>query len=224
MKTLVLEDGFSNERTINSLNEKFEHLLKLEEKTEGIVEAIVKNRNKMKFSRPIFLACGLYTTVTLFGYALLEIKSMDVNIYASIAVYNICMLAYIGYFVICEIAKHIKASRGLKFFCPTHWSSLFFSLTIPLIAFINWVLVENGVSFRPFSPKALDFWNYTSLVLTISGFAVTLIFTLAYYALSRLKINKAIKGLHSKYEELIAEKRKLDDTYAMFYKSDIELS
>lgn len=219
LKPLRLVDGETNEEAIEKFKNDFDNLIELDYRIRVLVTHATDVKNRMNYASPMFLICGLYTTFVLFIYAMLDMYKEDTSLYASFAIYNVFMAFFIFYFVVCEILKHIYIFDNTRFVKPSIWWCLICFFIVTVSPLVNYLLLEHGVCLFYLDFWWIDFWLWSSIVLSLSGFLVTFIFTLIYYSISKRTVKQVAKRLKAKFTELFNRKKEIDIVYSAFNKA-----
>lgn len=211
-ETLELKDGRSNESAARKLQEECDSLIMEEESIRESASLKVEDVYRMKYSQPLFVFCGLYSTFLLLAIGLMDMFDKN-SICSSVALYNLMSWVVILYFVLCEVLKHFS---NIRFMSLTKWGAIKLSLVLPIIPLVNFIVVECFGVLVSIKESFINYMIASGVALTFSGFFITIIATSIYYKMSCCLIKKETNLLKDKYKKLDDKKKKLDDIAQMF--------
>lgn len=212
---LILKDGRSNMQVAIKLQKKCDNLAKEEEEIRRRVHAKIQTEYTTKFSRSLFLFCGIYSVFSLLSIGVMDM-CRDVNIASSVAVYNIVSWLVVLYFGWCEWAKHFPCLKNKKYLFPTRLTATVISLITPFAGIVNWGVLEMNGPCISMSEFTIDMVILSGVALTFMGFFLTLIAIGIYYHKAMSLIKNQTDYLEQKYVDLNKEKIEFDKTTEMF--------
>ena len=213
MDVIETTSGLSTQHTVDRLMEKLSELDKEGQYLSELTKTEVQERFTMGFSRPMFMAFGIYCTFELLVFGWMDMMKTE-SIYITFAFYNTLVWIMSIYFVICEILKMLKIR--IRVFMPTHWDVMIISLLIPFGCWMNHIFADSTFSLIEFPYSFIETMCNSCVLLSVIPFVFVMSFTCIHYWFSLKMIKKNTRGLSQKHKSLHEQKLKMDDMYILF--------
>lgn len=219
MSPLNTIEGLSTSPAIDEMKESLTRLEVEEKETKKQTEKTIKEELTMKYSRPMFMAFGLYCTFELLAFGFMDMLGCQ-SINASFALYNVFMIVVSLYFAICETLNIYRGCKVWSVFKPTHWWMMIVSI-LAFLSFVSNAWIVEGIGSKINLPIGFVEWMcYLGILLPTFPFILTMIFTSIHYRRSVNLIKENVDIISNKFNEIHKKKVTMDNLYSVFSKGD----
>lgn len=210
--------GKSNQHELDSVNEKYSHILSKIESTDKELTKRIESKKQPKYSRQLFLLVGLYSLISIFYICKIghlsahkEQSAIWCNAFCAL---NIITVVWWLYFLISETTWLYKKSNmpNCQIFSPSFsWTIFLYITSVFAISFWR--------SYIPDISLYNDYKIYLALFLPLLGFMSSLLlffisnaklwFEITWY---RLKYQYILKGLTKEKDNVLSPYGHLKET------------
>jgi hypothetical protein len=215
MSPINTTEGFSTAPAIEEIKRALNQLREEENKTREQTKDIIKKELTMKYSKPMFMAFGLYCTFELIAFGFMDMLGYQ-SINASFAWYNVFMVAFSAYFTVCESLNTFRFCKISTILRPTHWWVLVISVAAFLLFAANAWIVECIGSKFSFPVETVEWMCYLGILLPVIPFIIAMVFTAVHYRRSVKLIQRKVNLISGKFQKIHNKKTEMDRLYSLF--------